>query len=178
MAESSPSKRGVSVLLGLGILVLPIFFVWSLLRKGHSTTARFLGFGWLALGLLFLTYLNSFQSERPTRLQPDAASDGTVQADANSTESAWCDVLVRGTPRIVATIVLSIDGTGHAVMTSRFSDGSSLQQELVFENGIYGVRESPSGDSYQIRADGSLDILDNDGLVRSARALSAGEGCQ
>lgn len=45
-------RRRVGWLLGIGIFVLPYVFVWWLLRKGHSTLSRVLGFGWLALALL------------------------------------------------------------------------------------------------------------------------------
>ncbi|MBO9552068.1 hypothetical protein [Pseudomonas sp.] len=47
-------KRGVKFLLGLGVFFIPLIFSWFLLRKGHSTLARILGFAWLAAGLLIL----------------------------------------------------------------------------------------------------------------------------
>ena len=50
--ESSPSQRNVSLLLGLGIFIIPYIFVWFLLRSGHSALSRVLGFGWLAFFLL------------------------------------------------------------------------------------------------------------------------------
>jgi hypothetical protein len=46
------AQRKVGLLLGLGIFLLPIVFVWALLRRGHSTLARAMGFGWLALGIV------------------------------------------------------------------------------------------------------------------------------
>ncbi|MBS0296426.1 MAG: hypothetical protein JSR45_08950 [Proteobacteria bacterium] len=46
---ASGAPRRVSVLLGIGIFLLPIIFVWFLLRRGYSVTARVIGFGWLAL---------------------------------------------------------------------------------------------------------------------------------
>ncbi|HBO6865344.1 TPA: hypothetical protein L4942_005624 [Pseudomonas aeruginosa] len=36
----------------MGILLFPIIFVWFLLRQGHSTTSRVIGFAWLALMLV------------------------------------------------------------------------------------------------------------------------------
>lgn len=48
------AQRKVGVLLGMGILLLPIVFVWALLRRGHSKLSRVLGFGWLALGILVM----------------------------------------------------------------------------------------------------------------------------
>lgn len=50
--------RSVSPLLGLGIFILPPVFTWCLLRKGHTTTQRLLGFSWLGLmGLSVLARL-------------------------------------------------------------------------------------------------------------------------
>ncbi|EJN6721143.1 OB-fold protein [Pseudomonas aeruginosa] len=44
--------RSVGFWLGVGILLFPIIFVWFLLRQGHSTTSRVIGFAWLALMLV------------------------------------------------------------------------------------------------------------------------------
>jgi hypothetical protein len=44
--------RSVGFWLGVGILLFPIIFVWFLLRQGHSTTSRAIGFAWLALVLV------------------------------------------------------------------------------------------------------------------------------
>lgn len=44
--------REVSAALGIGIFFLPIVFVWFLLRDGHSTMARVIGFGWALLGFV------------------------------------------------------------------------------------------------------------------------------
>jgi hypothetical protein len=47
-----PERRSVGILLGLGIFVVPFIFVWFLLRTGHSTLSRVLGFGWFAFCLI------------------------------------------------------------------------------------------------------------------------------
>ncbi|UJJ31830.1 OB-fold protein [Halopseudomonas maritima] len=47
--------RTVSFWLGVGVLVFPLVFSWFLLRKGHSTTSRVIGFVWLGLSLLAMT---------------------------------------------------------------------------------------------------------------------------
>ena len=44
-------NRSVGFWLGLGVLLFPVVFVWFLLRKGHSTTSRVVGFAWLAFAL-------------------------------------------------------------------------------------------------------------------------------
>lgn len=43
------AERPVSPLLGFGIFVLPIIFVWFLLREGHTLRSRVIGFGWFAM---------------------------------------------------------------------------------------------------------------------------------
>lgn len=47
--HSVQAVRSVGFWLGLGIFLFPIIFVWFLLRQGHSTTSRVIGFAWLAL---------------------------------------------------------------------------------------------------------------------------------
>jgi len=48
---SIAQTRSVGFLLGLGIFLVPIIFVWFLLRQGHSTLSRVIGFAWLALAV-------------------------------------------------------------------------------------------------------------------------------
>lgn len=50
-SEASAPKRSFSILLWLGVIVMPPVFVWFLLRKGHSIFGRILGFSWLALNV-------------------------------------------------------------------------------------------------------------------------------
>lgn len=42
-------ERKVSILLGVGIFVMPYIFAWFTLREGYSKPARFISFGWLLL---------------------------------------------------------------------------------------------------------------------------------
>jgi hypothetical protein len=44
--------RPVEVWLKIMVFLLPPFFVWFLLRRGHSLTQRLIGFGWLGLMIL------------------------------------------------------------------------------------------------------------------------------
>ena len=46
------NDRKVRVLFAIGIFFLPYVFAWVLLRQGHSSTSRTLGFGWLAAVVL------------------------------------------------------------------------------------------------------------------------------
>lgn len=49
--NTTTDDRKVSILLGIGIFCVPIIFSWFLLRKGHSTIARIIGFSWLIFNL-------------------------------------------------------------------------------------------------------------------------------
>lgn len=44
--------RPVEVWLKIMVFLLPMVFVWFLLRRGHSLTQRLIGFGWLGLMIL------------------------------------------------------------------------------------------------------------------------------
>lgn len=75
----APPQRKVGILLFIGILFLPIIFVWFLLRKGHTTLARVLGFGWL---LVFFFWL-------PNRDRPSTrAGDNTPATSAPANAAA------------------------------------------------------------------------------------------
>lgn len=48
-------KRVVGIWLAVGIIFMPILFVWFLMRDGHTTTSRILGFLWASF-IIFLLY--------------------------------------------------------------------------------------------------------------------------
>lgn len=47
-------KRSVGILLGIGILLVPLLFAWFTLRKGYSTRAKVISFGWVLLTLVII----------------------------------------------------------------------------------------------------------------------------
>lgn len=51
-------ERKVSILLGIGIFIMPYIFAWFTLREGYSKPARFISFGWF----VFIVYLSMQQS--------------------------------------------------------------------------------------------------------------------
>ncbi|MGX0955974.1 hypothetical protein AB7M18_002102 [Pseudomonas viridiflava] len=55
-APSSPRKVGI--ILGILIALMPQFFAWLLLRKGHTKKARLIGFGWMALWMIISLVLH------------------------------------------------------------------------------------------------------------------------
>ena len=52
-SDQPQDTRKVSPLLAIGIVFIPGIFVWFLLRSGHSTLPRVLGFGWTFFLLVF-----------------------------------------------------------------------------------------------------------------------------
>ena len=81
--------RSVGFLLGAGIFLLPMFFVWFLLRKGHSVLARVLGFGWF--GLCMLIAFSPHPAPTPSDKAAsagDAAMVAAAKADAQAADKA------------------------------------------------------------------------------------------
>ena len=107
--------RRVSIPLIIGIVFLPIVFVWFLLRKGHSVFARAVGFGWLGvLVIIAATTDHKAPAPRTASGQSTAASDSASHAteDASSSDaSSWqySDQKddMRGTSEHIAEIVSS-----------------------------------------------------------------------
>ena len=62
-------SRSVGFWLGVGIFLFPVVFVWFLLRQGHSTTSRVIGFAWLAVMLVAMA-----SGDRPSSKPAPASS--------------------------------------------------------------------------------------------------------
>lgn len=65
----SGNERPVSILLGIGIFLIPIIFAWFTLRKGHTTRARIITFIWL---IFTLAIYGSADKETTTTAQTQA----------------------------------------------------------------------------------------------------------
>lgn len=70
-APTTEEQRKVGVLLGIGILVVPIIFAWFLFRKGYSNLARAIGLGWMAF--VMFSALGDSKST-PTPSAPEAVA--------------------------------------------------------------------------------------------------------
>ncbi len=66
---AGPPKRKVSILLGIGIVLLPFAFSWFTLRKGHSNLARIFSFAWL---LIFI--ISSLSPSTPPSVSSSSSS--------------------------------------------------------------------------------------------------------
>ncbi|MEC7120583.1 MAG: hypothetical protein VXW65_11880 [Pseudomonadota bacterium] len=51
-AKNPSSERSVSVILFIGIAILPILFAWVTLQKGYSLQAKIIAFGYLAVSMI------------------------------------------------------------------------------------------------------------------------------
>lgn len=78
-------SRKVGLLLGVGIALLPGLFVWLLLRKGHTTRARAIGFGWAAFALIASMTLPKVD---PAPASQSAASSSPQVAGGAGTDAA------------------------------------------------------------------------------------------
>lgn len=84
-APADTKPRKVGFLLGLGIFLLPIFFVWFLLRSGHTTRARIIGFIWFGLTLFAAA---GRSPDSPGQGPASVAGDTGVAAMASARPSA------------------------------------------------------------------------------------------
>jgi len=73
MQPAPAISRSVGFWLGVGIFLFPVVFVWFLLRQGHSTTSRVIGFAWLAVMLVAMA-----SGDRPSS-KPAPASNSQSQ---------------------------------------------------------------------------------------------------
>jgi len=85
----------------------------------------------------------------------------------------WCDQLVPNIPTMRAEITIKVLEGGEAVADLRFFDGSDLRRRLIEQSGgIFRVADSTFGDRYRVvPGNGELQLIDNDGLIRTARRL-------
>ena len=83
MTYSAPKteERKVGILLGLGIFIVPFIFVWFLLRNGHTSLARILGFGWF--GLAVLVSMGGDQDRTQSTSASNSASSAASQRESS-----------------------------------------------------------------------------------------------
>ena len=84
----------------------------------------------------------------------------------------WCDVVLRSA-NITQTIEFVIVADGALLMRRAFSDGSSDEVPLEELGGeVYAEVDADFGERYRIvGSSGELQLLDDDGLIRTARRL-------
>jgi hypothetical protein len=94
-------------------------------------------------------------------------------AHAETTVGRWCDKQIPTMPKYNGILAIVITDDGAVELRTRWGDGSSLVTKLSEQSGgIYAAVGSSSGDKYRVvPADGNLQLLDNDGLIRVAIRL-------
>ena len=92
---------------------------------------------------------------------------------AETTVGRWCDKQIPTMPKYNGILAIVITADGAVELRSLWGDGSSLVTKLSEQGGgIYAAVGSSSGDKYRVvPADGNLQLLDNDGLIRVAIRL-------
>lgn len=86
-ARAAAPERSVGLLLGIGILVIPLIFSWFTLRKGHTTKAKVISFAWL--GFCFFAIGSQEAAKNSTATAPvNAATPSASSAPAHQTTQA------------------------------------------------------------------------------------------
>ena len=94
-------------------------------------------------------------------------------AYGETTIGRWCDRMVPNLPKFNRIMTIVVKNDGRLLLRSNFRDGSLRVRQLKELGGsIYKIIKSPTGDKYRIvPSTGNIQILDNDGLVRTATRL-------
>ncbi len=97
----------------------------------------------------------------------------TLIAEKRNILGRWCDQMIPNSNKFnrIITIYLSKDGIPWA--SSKFYDGSAGKRKLAdLGKGMFKVIGSSVGDKYRIVPNtGELQLLDNDGFIRTAKRL-------
>lgn len=94
-------------------------------------------------------------------------------AAADTVLGRWCDRMVPSIDKLNAELKIVVTDSGETQLHSKFGDGSSGVSKLREKGaGIFEQVGSSSGDKYRVvPTTGELQLLDNDGYIRSAKRL-------
>lgn len=149
-----PPKRTIGILLGIGILFIPIIFTWFTLRKGYSTNAKAISFTWLILCLfIFSNFDESKKSTtagnvtNPVTMSAPPDSDTTSSPAPMISNSQWsysqfADEMSKGT-RYIALVSSSntvdfdfpYSGEQHATLKLRIDPDNAKDVIFSIEKG-------------------------------------------
>lgn len=130
MPPAPTPRRKVGIPLAVGIFFVPFVFVWLLLRHGHSTLARVLGFGWFGLGVLvWIAVINASPSTV-------AASDASSSATADAQQAA-----------AAATDAQSAAADAQVAAAAAATDAAAADHNWIYKEGLtYGYASGLSED--------------------------------
>ena len=77
------ASRRVSILLGIGIFLMPYIFAWFTLRKGYSTQARAISLGWA--GFFILVNFISIATN-PNRTSSSSSTSSNITSNVNAAQ--------------------------------------------------------------------------------------------
>ncbi len=85
----------------------------------------------------------------------------------------WCDKMIPNMPQMNSVLTLVVPSSGAPIMKAEFGDGSTTEDTLVEKPGnVFEKAGSSFGDKYRIvTSTGNLQLLDNDGIIRTAERL-------
>jgi len=92
MTQDATQNRKVSILLGVGIFILPFIFAWFTLRKGYSPLARGISFAWM---IVFFLIPGTTQDNNSTTSTNSVASTSEVQQTAKPEEQEPAPVQIQ-----------------------------------------------------------------------------------
>ena len=90
--SNAPVKsKPVGFLLGIGIFFLPLIFSWFTLRKGHTTKAKIVSFGWLVLCLAIIASQDGNKSNNSSSIATptEAKVEQIMQVNIHEILSAY-----------------------------------------------------------------------------------------
>ncbi|MCH7807047.1 MAG: hypothetical protein IH995_07895 [Proteobacteria bacterium] len=97
----------------------------------------------------------------------------TVEVHSSTIIGRWCDEMIPSMPQYNGVLSIVISNDGIPLLLSSYNDGSSRENKLrEIPGGIYEQIGSATGDKYRIApSSGNLQLIDNDGLIRTAKRL-------
>ena len=110
--KSLEQPRKVGVLLVVGIVIAPWFFVWLLLRKGYSTQAQILGLCWLVLFCIW--FANTRQRVDDKESNPSTPAQQVASPPNVNSPKSFPDKPKLDSVDYAYTICRIVDSTGQS----------------------------------------------------------------
>jgi len=137
-------QRRVSVLLTLGIFLVPFVFSWFLLKKGYSNTAKLIGFGWLAFFILAACFGGGDRSPVTPPSLAQAASTAkpltnTVRANNGASQSTAAENADEGSKSTWSYSVKEDKMRNTKTKYATVSSTNTLNFDFPYDGGSSGI---------------------------------------
>jgi len=159
MATDSAEKKQVSLLLGIGIFLVPFIFSWFTLQKGFSFRAKIISIGWL-IGFIVLGIIGNHlpqpiqqQSTTPTPTASTYFKPGELKTEAEiKKEAESLEETTRKTKlETFITTLRKVDPKGNILISAKYG-------ELLRGEAVITVGDQWHYDTYQLRLQIAQDI--------------------